>query len=47
MSPLIVAVVLCAPTRAEALTTTSPAQFADTLNTQINAQLADGKKRLR
>jgi hypothetical protein len=27
--------------------TLSPAQFADTLNTQINAQLTDGKKRLR
>ena len=27
--------------------TLSAAQFADTLNTQINAQLADGKKRLR
>jgi len=27
--------------------TLSPAQFADTVNTQINAQLTDGKKRLR
>jgi multiple sugar transport system substrate-binding protein len=27
--------------------TTSAGQLADTLNAQINAQLADGKKRLR